>query len=305
MKNLQYYYKKAIKEHFALGGINFNNMETLQGISSACKELKSPALIAVSEGALNYMGEDNTMALALAAKKKCPYLFLHLDHGKTYQICKKAIDLGFDSVMIDGSALSFKENVALTKKVCAYAHSKGVLVEGELGQLQGIEEDVASDAHHFTDPLKAKEFVEKTGVNTLAVAIGTSHGAYKYKGKQELRFDVLEEIEKVLPSFPLVLHGASTVNQELVKSINAHGGNLKNAVGIPQDLLIKAVKEHNIVKINTDTDIRIAMTAKTREILSDKPEVFDPRTYLGAGREEITNTVKTKIQNIFLSENKA
>lgn len=303
MKDLKYYIQKALKEHFALGGMNFSNLESLQGIAQACKELKSPALLSVSEGALNYMEEKYVMALANVARET-PYLFLHLDHGKSYEICKKAVDLGFDSVMIDGSSLSFEDNIKLTKKVCKYAHAKNVLVEGELGQIKGIEDTVSSSEHHFTDPARAKEFVAKTGVDTLAIAIGTSHGAYKYKGKQELRFDILKEIEKNLPNFPLVLHGASTVNQELVSTINKHGGKLKNAVGIPENLLQEAVKKHNIIKINTDTDFRMAMTARTRETLENSPEVFDPRTYLGAGREEIKKVTEYKIKNIFFSENK-
>lgn len=303
MKDLKYYYNKALKEHFAIGGMNFSNMENLQGIVEACRDLKSPALISVSEGALDYMGEEYCMALANVARKT-PGVFLHLDHGKSYEVCKKAVDLGFDSVMIDGSALDYKNNVALTKKVCKYAHNKGVLVEGELGQIKGIEDTVSATEHHFTDPKQAKDFVEKTGVDTLAVAIGTSHGAYKYKGKQELRFDILAEIEKELPNFPLVLHGASTVNQDLVEIINKNGGKLKNAVGIPEKLLVEAVKKHNIVKINTDTDFRMAMTARTRETLKNSPEVFDPRKYLGAGRAEIKKTTEYKIKNIFLSENK-
>lgn len=303
MKDLKYYIDKALKQHFAIGGMNFSNMENLQGIVDACKELKSPALISVSEGALEYMGADYCMALANVARKT-PGIFLHLDHGKSYEVCKKAVDLGFDSVMIDGSALEYNDNMALTKKVCKYAHAKGVLVEGELGQIKGIEDTVSADEHHFTDPKKAKEFVEKTGVDTLAVAIGTSHGAYKYKGKQELRFDILTEIEKELPNFPLVLHGASTVNQDLVATINKNGGKLKNAVGIPEKLLVEAVEKHNVIKINTDTDFRMAMTARTRETLKNNPEVFDPRKYLGAGRTEIKKTTEYKIKNIFLSENK-
>lgn len=305
MKNLKFYIDKALKQHFALGALNFSNMESSQGIMQACKNLKSPAIISVSEGALEYMGAEFTMAIAYACKKICPYLFLHLDHGKSYTVCKQAIDLGFDSVMIDGSSLSFKDNIALTKKVACYAHKKEVLVEGELGQIKGIEDNVVAAENHFTDPAKAKEFVEKTGVDMLAVAIGTSHGAYKYQGKQTLRFDILKEIEKQLPDFPLVLHGASSVAKTLVEQINNYGGKLENAIGIPTKLLVKAVKEHNVIKINSDTDLRLAMTGKVREVLTTKPSEFDPRKYLGSGRNEIAKLVENKIKKIFLSENKA
>lgn len=304
MNNLRYYINKALNEHFALGAINFNNMESLQGIKNACKNLSSPAIISVSEGALSYMGDDFVMALSSACKKEYPYLFLHLDHGKSFEVCKKAVDLGFDSVMIDGSALPFEENIKLTKQVCDYAHQKDVLVEGELGQIKGIEDNVSSDFEHFTNPQSAKEFVEKTGVDTLAIAIGTSHGAYKYKGEQTLRFDILEKIESILPNFPLVLHGASTVDEYLVNQINQFGGNLTHAIGIPKALLQKAVKEHNIIKINTDTDLRLTMTAQVRKVLKEKPEEFDPRKYLGPGREEITKVVEDKILNIFFSKDK-
>lgn len=305
MKDLKYYFNKAVKQHFALGAFNFSNMEGLQGVANACKKLKSPAIISVSEGALEYMSPEITIAMANAVKKTCPYLFLHLDHGKSYEICKKAVDIGFDSVMIDGSSLSFKENIALTKKVANYAHKKGVLVEGELGQLKGVEDNVSSEENHYTEPLKAKEFVEKTGIDSLAVAIGTSHGAYKYQGKQTLRFDILAEIEKLLPSFPLVLHGASCVDKKLVDKINAFGGDIKNAQGVPPKLLCKAVKEHNVVKINSDTDLRLAMTAEVRQVLQGKRGEFDARKYVGKGRTAIEEVVADKIKNTLFSDNKA
>ena len=304
MNKLKFYIDKALKEHFAIGAMNFNNMESLQGILQACKESKSPAIISVSEGAFEYMGEDFVIALAKAAKKQFPYLFLHLDHGKSFEICKKAIDLGFDSVMIDGSALSFQENIDITSKVCRYAHQFDVLVEGELGQIKGIEDNVSSQSHVYTDPKLAKTFVEKTGVDMLAIAIGTSHGAYKYSGKQTLRFDILEEIEKMLPNFPLVLHGASTVDSELIDEINKYGGDISNACGLSKELLQEAVKKHNIIKINTDTDIRLALTAQVRKILSTNPQEFDPRKYLKPGREKICQEIKEKIENIFYSKNK-
>ena len=304
MNKLKFYIDKALKEHFAIGAMNFNNMESLQGILQACKESKSPAIISVSEGAFEYMGEDFVLALAKAAKKQFPYLFLHLDHGKSFEICKKAIDLGFDSVMIDGSALSFQENIDITSKVCRYAHQFDVLVEGELGQIKGIEDNVSSQNNIYTDPKLAKTFVEKTGVDMLAIAIGTSHGAYKYRGKQTLRFDILEEIEKMLPNFPLVLHGASTVDSELIDEINKYGGDISNACGLSKELLQEAVKNHNIIKINTDTDIRLALTAQVRKILSTNPQEFDPRKYLKPAREKICQEIKVKIENIFYSNNK-
>ena len=222
MKGLKYYIKDSIKSHYAIGAYNFVNMEMLKGICEGAKMTNSPTIVAVSEGAFKYMDENFLLGLYKSAKKSYTGipLFLHLDHGKSFDVCKKAINLGFDSVMIDGSALPFEENIALTKKVCTFAHKKGVLVEGELGQLKGIEDNVSSQEHHFTDPQKAKIFVEKTGVDSLAVAIGTSHGAYKYSGKQTLRFDILSEIEEVLPFCPLVLHGASCVDKKIVDIVN-------------------------------------------------------------------------------------
>ncbi len=300
---LKNYFQRAIKEHFALGAINFCNMESLQAIVEACKETNSPMIVSVSESAMKYMGEYVTY-LFKAGKKIFPHIFLHLDHGKSFEICKIAVEMGFDSVMIDGSSLPFEENVLITQKVCEFAHRKNVLVEGELGQIKGIEDDVRSENQHYTNPIKAKEFVEKTKVDSLAVAIGTSHGAYKYSGEKSLRFDILSEIEAELPSFPLVLHGASTVDQSLIDLINKYGGNLQTANGIPKNLLEKAVKEHNIVKINTDTDIRIAMTGKVRQVLYENSKEFDPRKYLGSGREQIKNVVIDKINNIFFSSNK-
>lgn len=300
MKNLNFYFDKALKKGFALGAFNFNNMEVLQAIVSASENLSSPCIISVSEGAMQYMGEF-LMPLANTARKN-KGIFLHLDHGKSYEVCKKAVELGFDSVMIDGSALPFDENVKLTKKVVNFAHKRDVLVEGELGQLKGIEESTVSDAHHFTDPEKAKEFVTKTGVDTLAIAIGTSHGAYKYQGEQTLRFDILSEIERLLANFPLVLHGASTVEQSLLEEINANGGKLENAVGIPKELIIKAIKEHNIVKINTDTDLRLALTSGTRAVLNNNSKEFDPRKYLGAGRERVQKVVEDKMANLLFSK---
>ena len=302
MNNLKYYIDKALNEGFALGAFNFNNMESLQAIAEGCKECRSPAIISVSEGALEYMGEKVVKALANAVREDYPFLFLHLDHGKSVEVCKKAIELGFDSVMIDGSALGLEENIKITKEVCEIAHPKNILVEGELGQIKGIEDNVEVEKQHYTNPKLAKVFIEKTGVDLLAVAIGTSHGAYKYSGKQSLRFDILSEIEREVGSFPLVLHGASTVDKYYVDQINKFGGKLNNPLGVPRELIVKAVKEHNIVKINTDTDLRLAMTAGVREVLTQNPEVFDLRKYLGKGRENIKELVKDKIENIFFSK---
>jgi len=302
-KDLKFYLNKAIKEGFCLGALNFSNMECLQGIVEGAKEMNSPIIISVSEGALKYMQEDYCISLANVARKN-KGIFLHLDHGKSYEICKKCIDLGFDSVMIDGSSLPFQDNIKITKKVVNYAHKKGVLVEGELGQLMGIEDEVSSQTSHYTDPDKAKEFVDKTGVDTLAIAIGTSHGAYKYSGEKTLHFDILKEIEKLLPNFPLVLHGASTVDQSVIEKINEYGGELKSANGIPKNLLKKAVKQHNIVKINTDTDLRLATTMKVREVLINNSQTIDPRDYLKPAREEIKATTIRKIKELFYSSNK-
>ncbi len=302
-KDLKYYYNKALREGFCLGALNFSNMECLQGIVEGAKETKSPIIISVSEGALKYMQDDYCIALANVARKN-KGIFLHLDHGKSYEVCKRAVDIGFDSVMIDGSSLDFSENIKLTKKVVNYAHKKGVLVEGELGQIKGIEDEVNSQNHHYTDPIKALEFVQKTNVDTLAIAIGTSHGAYKYSGEKTLRFDILEDIEKLLPLFPLVLHGASTVDEHLIEIINNNGGNIKSANGIPADLLQTAVQNHNIVKINTDTDLRLATTGAVREILASTPTTIDPRDYLKLARTRVKEITIDKINKVFFSSNK-
>lgn len=302
MKDLRYYLNKALENHFALGAFNFSGLETLQGITIACKELNSPAIITVSEGALNYMG-DYVTALANTAKKQFGGLFLHLDHGKSFDICKTAVDMGFDSVMIDGSSLTFENNIKLTKSVCDYAHKKGVLVEGELGQIKGIEEDIAKQKDIYTNPQNSHKFVKATSVDMLAVSIGTSHGAYKYTGQQTLRFDILEEIEKMLGKFPLVLHGASTIDNTLIEIINENGGEIHNASGIPENLLKIAVKKHNIVKVNTDSDLRLAITSMTRQCLNMDKALIDPRFYLGKGRDKVKKVVENKIKNVFFSKN--
>lgn len=306
MKDLMYFYKKAIKKGFALGAFNFSNLETLKAICSAAEEEKSPVIVAISEGALKFLGEGYIFPIVNQAKKeyKAP-IFLHLDHGKSFEICKKAVDLGFDSVMIDASDLSFDKNIEVTKKVVNYAHKKEVYVEAELGQIKGIEDEISVENNHFTDPIQAKIFVEKTNVDSLAVAIGTSHGAYKYKGKSELKFDILSNIQKQLKNFPLVLHGASSVNQELVKNINKLGGKINNAVGVDENLIRIAVTKYNIVKINMDTDLRIAYTEAIMRSLKNNPSNFDPRVYIKEAQTAVKNVVKNKMKNLLNSSNKA
>ena len=264
-------FKKAYKEGYAIGAFNVNNMEIIQGIMEAAGELRSPVILQVSNGARKYAGHNYIVKLVEAATmqyKDIP-VALHLDHGADFEMCKSCIDGGFTSVMIDGSQYSFKENIELTKKVVDYAHERGVVVEGELGQLAGVEDDVNVEHHSYTKPEEVEEFVSKTGVDSLAIAIGTSHGAFKFKPgtKPQLRFDILEEVSKRLPEFPIVLHGASSVSAKYVDIINSNGGKLKDAVGIPEDMLRKAAKS-SVCKINIDSDIRLAMTAGVREAFS-------------------------------------
>lgn len=305
MKSLSFYFKDANKKGYGLGAYNFVNFETLKAICEGCKKTNSPAILSVSEGAISYLGLNFIKAMFDTAKKqyKLP-LFLHLDHGKSYEICKKAIDAGFDSVMIDGSSLSFDENIKVTKKVCSYAHKKGIFVEAELGVLAGVEDNVSAEKNIYTDPLNAKEFVEKTGCDTLAVAIGTSHGAYKFKGEQKLRFDILKEIEKQIPNTPLVLHGASSVPQQYVEEINQYGGKINGAVGIPEKFLTKACTKHNVFKINSDTDIRLTYFAKLRRSLIEKPENIDLRKPNTLAIEEIANMIADKNSKVFKNSNK-
>lgn len=296
MKGLKYYIKDSVKNHYAIGAYNFVNMEMLKGIAEGAKIAKSPTIVAVSEGAFKYMDENFLLGLykgALKSYSGIP-LFLHLDHGKSFEMCKKAVDLKFSSVMIDGSSLSFEENVLLTKKVVEYAHAHGVLVEAELGVLKGVEDNVSALTNVYTDPLKAKEFVERTNCDTLAVAIGTSHGAYKFSGEAKLRFDILSEIEKNLPNFPLVLHGASSVPQKYVEKINKFGGNVKGAKGVDERLLAKACREHNVYKINSDTDLRMAYISTLREHLKENPDNIDLRKFNSLAIEEIKQLVAEK-----------
>ena len=302
-------FKKAYEGGYAVGAFNVNNMEIVQGITEAAGELRSPLILQVSAGARKYANHNYLMKLVEAAilEQDIP-IALHLDHGADFEICKACIDGGFTSVMIDGSHHSFEDNIALTKKVVEYAHAKGVVVEGELGQLAGIEDDVnvsAEDAK-YTRPEEVEEFVSRTGVDSLAIAIGTSHGAFKFKPGQKpmLRFDILEEISRRLPGFPIVLHGASSVSQEYVKTIQANGGNLADAIGIPEEMLRQAA-QGAVCKINIDSDLRLAMTAGVREVLYNNPAAFDPREYLKVGRANVKALVAHKIQNVLGSDHKA
>lgn len=312
-------FKKAYDGGYAVGAFNINNMEIIQAITEAAAEQKSPVILQVSAGARKYAKHTYLMALARAAAEDSGVDFaLHLDHGADFDICKSCIDGGFSSVMIDGSKHSFEDNIALTKKVVEYAHAHGVVVEGELGKLAGIEDDVHVSAEDstYTRPEEVEEFVTRTGVDSLAIAIGTSHGAYKFTPEQctrnadgilvppPLRFDILEEISKRLPGFPIVLHGASSVPQEYVKEINALGGKLPDAIGIPEDELRHAA-QLSVCKINIDSDIRLAMTAAIRRVLSEDPSVFDPRTYLSAARTEVKKMVTHKIVEVLGSNGKA
>ena len=298
-------FKKAYDGGYAVGAFNINNMEIIQAITEAASEAKSPVILQVSAGARKYARHAYLMALAKAAAEDSGVDFaLHLDHGADFEICKSCIDGGFTSVMIDGSKYSFEENIELTKKVVDYAHERGVVVEGELGKLSGIEDDVnvSSDYAMYTNPDEVEEFVSRTGVDSLAIAIGTSHGAFKFKGEPRLRFDILEEIMKRIPGFPIVLHGASSVIPELVDEINSCGGNLDGAKGVPEELLRQAARLA-VCKINIDSDIRLAMTAGVRRVLAAKPEAFDPREYLKVGREEVKKMVLHKINNVLGSAN--
>lgn len=300
-------FKKAYEGGYAIGAFNINNMEIIQAIAEAAEENKSPVIMQVSAGARKYAKHEYLMALAQAAVKDSGIdVALHLDHGADFDICKSCIDGGFTSVMIDGSKYSFEENIELTRKVVEYAHERGVVVEGELGKLAGVEDDVKVDADDamYTNPAEVEEFVSKTGVDSLAIAIGTSHGAYKFKGEPRLRFDILEEVGKRLPGFPIVLHGASSVIPELVDEINACGGKLDGAKGVPEELLRRAA-EMAVCKINIDSDIRLAFTTGIRRVMTAEPSVFDPRGYLKVARDEVKKMVSHKIVNVLGSNGKA
>ena len=300
-------FEKSMREKFAIGAFNVNNMEIIQGIVDAAAKENSPVILQASSGAIKYARIPYLRKMIEAALEEHDIpIALHLDHGPDFETCKMCIDNGFTSVMIDGSKYDFEENVALTKQVVDYAHSKGVVVEAELGKLAGIEDDVnVSEADAmYTDPEQAREFVERTGCDSLAIAIGTSHGAYKFKGEAKLRFDILHKIKELIPNTPIVLHGASTVIPELVELCNENGGEIPGAKGVPDEMLHQASLE-GVSKTNVDTDLRLAMTGAIRKVLHDEPGVFDPRKYMTPARDLIEETVQHKIRDVFGSSNKA
>ncbi len=302
-------FKKAYEGGYAIGAFNVNNMEIIQGITEAGKELNSPLILQVSSGARKYANHTYLIKLVEAAiiETDLP-IALHLDHGDTFELCKSCIDGGFTSVMIDGSHHGYEENVKLTKQVVEYAHAHGVVVEAELGQLAGIEDavNVSAENASYTDPAQVQDFVERTGCDSLAIAIGTSHGAFKFKPgvKPQLRFDILADVEKRLPGFPIVLHGASSVIPEYVQMINQNGGNMPDAIGIPEEMLREAAK-HAVCKINIDSDIRLAMTGTIRKYFNDNPSHFDPRQYLAPARTAVKGMVAHKIHTVLGCEGKA
>ena len=314
--NTRELFKKAVKGGYAIPAYNFNNMEQLQAIVTACAETNSPVILQVSKGARSYANETLLKYMAQGAVQMCRKdlksnipIVLHLDHGDSFELCKSCVDSGFSSVMIDGSHLSYKENVAVTKKVVEYAHKFDVTVEGELGVLAGIEEHVVAEKSNYTKPNEVQDFVGKTGVDSLAISIGTSHGAYKFKLKPgenppPLRFDILEEVEKRLPGFPIVLHGSSSIPQEYIQMINKFGGNMPGAVGVSEDQLRKAARSA-VCKINIDSDGRLVVTAIIRKVFAEKPAEFDPRKYLGPAREELCKLLKHKNENVLGSAGKA
>lgn len=300
-------FEKSMKEHFAIGAFNINNMEFIQAITDAANEAKSPVILQVSSSAIKYARLPYLRKMVEAAVETTDIpIALHLDHGPDFETCKMCIDNGFTSVMIDASKYDFEENVRITKEVVDYAHAHGVVVEAELGTLAGVEDEVnvADDDARYTDPEQAREFVERTGCDSLAIAIGTSHGAYKFKGDAKLRFDILAKVKEKLPNTPIVLHGASSVIPELVEMCNNNGANIPGAKGCPDEML-KQAGENGVSKINVDTDLRLAMTAQVRRVFNEDPSVFDPRKYLGAARDQIKETVSHKINDVFCSANKA
>ena len=307
--NTKEMFKKAYEGNYAIGAFNVNNMEIVQGITAACKKLNAPVILQVSSGARKYANHTYLTKLVEAAVIETPVpVALHLDHGDSFELCKSCIDGGFTSVMIDGSHLEYEDNIALAKKVVEYAHPRNVTVEAELGRLAGIEDNVnVSDQDaSYTNPAQVEDFVERTGVDSLAIAIGTSHGAYKFKPGQtpQLRLDILEEIEKRIPNFPIVLHGASSVVPAFVEMINRNGGKMPDAIGIPESMLREAAKRA-VCKINIDSDLRLAMTATIREYFNQNPSHFDPRQYLGPARAAIEGMVEHKIKTVLGCENKA
>jgi fructose-bisphosphate aldolase class II len=305
-------FSKAMKGGYAIPAFNFNNMEQMQAIIGACVETKSPVILQISSGARKYANQTLLRYMAQGAVEYAKELgcaiptVLHLDHGDSFELCKNCIEFGFSSVMIDGSHLPYEENIALTRRVVEYAHQHDVTVEGELGVLAGVEDNVKAEHHTYTQPKEVEDFVKRTGVDSLAISIGTSHGAYKFKPgqKPEIRLDILAEIEKRIPGFPIVLHGSSSVPQDIVAEINSFGGKLKDSIGIPEDQLRKAARSA-VCKINIDSDGRLAMTAAIRRVLVEKPEEFDPRKYLGPARDKLKELYKHKIVYVLGSENKA
>ena len=301
-------FEKAMKEGYAIGAFNVNNMEIVQGIVDAAAEQNSPVILQASSSAIKYARINYLMKMVEAAVEEYPNIpmAIHLDHGPDFETCKMCVDNGFTSVMFDGSKYDFEENIRLTKEVVDYAHAHGVVVEAELGKLAGIEDDVnVSEADAmYTDPAQAEEFVRRTGVDSLAIAIGTSHGAYKFKGEAKLRFDILKQIKERIPNTPIVLHGASTVIPELVNMCNEYGGNIPGAKGVPDEILHEA-SISGVSKINVDTDLRLAMTAGIRKVFKEEPNAFDPRKYLTPARDLVKQTVAHKMRDVFGSANKA
>jgi fructose-bisphosphate aldolase class II len=305
-------FAQAVTGGYAIPAYNFNNLEQLQAIMMACAETASPVILQVSKGARSYANQTLLRHLAAGAVEYAAELgnpvpvVLHLDHGDSFELCKDCIETGFSSVMIDGSHLSYEDNITLTRQVVEFAHQHDVTVEGELGVLAGIEDEVHAEHHSYTQPDEVEDFVSKTGVDSLAIAIGTSHGAFKFKPGEDhlIRLDILEEIERRIPGFPIVLHGASSVPQELVQTINAHGGKLKDAIGISEDQLREAARSA-VCKINIDSDGRLAMTAAVRKVLDEHPEEFDPRKYLGPARDALKKLYMHKIVNVLGSNGKA
>ena len=300
-------FEKSMKEGYAIGAFNVNNMEIIQAIMDAAAESKSPVILQASSSAIKYARINYLMKMVEAAIEEHPEVpvAIHLDHGPDFETAKMCIDAGFTSVMIDASKYDFEKNVEITKQVVDYAHMKGVVVEAELGTLAGVEDEVnvSNDDARYTNPEQAKEFVEKTGCDSLAIAIGTSHGAYKFKGEAKLRFDILAKVKELIPNTPIVLHGASTVIPELVEMCNKYGGDIPGAKGVPDEILNKASKS-GVSKINVDTDLRLAMTAGIRKVLAEEPNAFDPRKYLTPARELIKETVKHKMIDVFGSANR-
>ena len=307
LQNGKQIFKNALKGKYGVGAFNFINIETLKSILDAAEECKSPVIIQCSTGAIKYAGVDALVAIAKAyAKNMSVPVCLNLDHGKTFEDCKMCIDAGFTNVMIDASSLPYDENIALTKKVVEYAHTHNVTVEAEIGVLAGVEDEVSAteDQARYTDPKQAYEFAKATGVDSLAIAIGTSHGTVKFKGEPKLRIDILEEVERLMPDMPIVLHGASSIPQDMVKLAEKYGAKLPGSIGIPETMLREACT-HNVCKVNVDSDLRLSFTAGIRKSLTENPENVDMRKYNTVGMDLIKSVVKNKMQNVFGSANRS